>query len=789
MLIKNWYQNMETRLLLERHIGVLRDSGLFDEPYYLKKNPDVAAQGMDPIRHYLLHGATEHRKPNAFFSTAAYAQLNPDVTKSGLNPLVHYVMFGRDEGRPVPMLDTAARFLSDDLPRTRTILFVSHNADRGGAQKLLLDYLKWLRQNTALDLRLICLDGGYHLNAFRQIARVLIFRDVTSLYPDIHEQKTIVREFCGENVQLIYGNSLASAEIYDLLNSLYPVPVITHAHELAYTMRHLIVPAAVEQARRHTTQFIACSKAVAGDLVTDMQIEPERIRVVYEYIPAAFNPQPTADRKTRHIRAGLRPDALLVVGCGNVHWRKGPDFFIRVAEQVLQMPGVDAQFVWIGDFRSGTEPEFGDWRRIRKGLFRDNILFLGGQDRPRDYFSAADCFLLTSREDPFPVACLEAAACGLPIVCFEHAGGMPEFVSGDPCLGTVVPQDDIPAMAQACMHWITTGANNRDDRLKRHSTVTSEYTDAQRGPDMLHITRSLIKAPTRVSVIVPSYNYAQYLPKRLDSIFGQTFQDMEIILLDDASKDNSRDILQTYAHLPQVHTVFNEVNGGGVFQQWRKGLLLARGELVWIAEADDFCEPEFLEKLLPFFDDPDTALAYALSEAVNEQGNPLPDFNYFKYVEEFSDTRWRSDYTANVQEELKSGLALRNTIPNASAAVFRRERALPLLDELLCYTTCGDWFLYTRLLHNGAIGYSSRRLNYHRLHDASVVSKTIRSMAYFEDVLRIYNDLQERYRLGLEIRERMIAQLHKEWTWLMPDTPVQTLHDHPVYRRLQSCTW
>lgn len=789
MLVKNWYQNMETRLLLERHIAVVRESGLFDADYYLKKNPDVTAQGMDPIRHYLLHGVAEHRKPNAFFSSSAYVRMNPDVTAAGVNPLVHYILFGRDEGRPVPMLDTAARFLAADCPREGTVLFVSHNADRGGAQKLLLDYLRWLRQNTALDLRLIALDGGYHLNAFRALAKVLVFRDVTSLYPDLQEQKNILRDFCGDHVQLIYGNSLAAAGIYDLLKTLFPVPVISHAHELAYTMRHLLNPAVLEQGRKHTTRFIACSNAVARDLASVMQLDPADIRVVYEYIPAAFNPPPTADRKIRHTRAGIRPEVPLVVGCGNVHWRKGPDFFIRVAEHVLQMPGVDAQFVWIGDFQCGTEPDFGDWKRIRKGPFRENILFVGGQERPRDYFSAADCFLLTSREDPFPVSCLEAAACGLPIVCFDQAGGMPEFVGADPALGSVVPQDEIDAMARACLYWITSRANGETDCLARHRAVTTKFTDAQCCPELLHVTRSLVQAPPRVSVIIPSYNYARYLPQRIDSVLKQTFQDFEIILLDDASRDNSREIIQQYAHHPHIHAVFNEVNGGGVFQQWRKGMLLARGDLIWIAEADDFCEPEFLENLLPFFDDPETALAYALSEAVNEEGQPLPDFNYFKYVEEFSDTRWRSDYSARIDEELAAGLALRNTIPNASAVVFRRDRALPLVDELLNYTTCGDWFFYTRLLHNARVGYSSRRLNHHRLHGGSVVSKTVRSIAYFEDVLRIYTDLLPRYHLTLDIRERMIAQIHKEWNWLMPDTPIQTLHDHPLYKQLKSCTW
>jgi glycosyltransferase involved in cell wall biosynthesis len=63
-----------------------------------------------------------------------------------------------------------------------------------------------------------------------------------------------------------------------------------------------------------------------------------------------------------------------------------------------------------------------------------------------DYFAAMDVFVLPSREDPFPLVCLEAAAAGRPIVCFENAGGMPEFVEDD--CGFVVPYMDIEAFAE-----------------------------------------------------------------------------------------------------------------------------------------------------------------------------------------------------------------------------------------------------------------------------------------------------------------------------------------------------
>ncbi len=93
-----------------------------------------------------------------------------------------------------------------------------------------------------------------------------------------------------------------------------------------------------------------------------------------------------------------------------------------------------------------------------------------------------------------------------------------------------------------------------------------------------------------VSVIVPNYNHARYLRQRIESVLRQTYQDFEVILLDDCSTDDSRSILSSYAGDPRVRMEFNEVNSGSTFKQWNKGVRLARGEYVWIAESDDYAD-------------------------------------------------------------------------------------------------------------------------------------------------------------------------------------------------------
>src|SRR6185312_2167115 len=115
-----------------------------------------------------------------------------------------------------------------------------------------------------------------------------------------------------------------------------------------------------------------------------------------------------------------------------------------------------------------------------------------------------------------------------------------------------------------------------------------------------------------VSVIVPNYNHAKFLDQRIDSIINQTYQQFELIILDDCSTDNSREIIEQYRMHPKVSKiVFNEVNSGSPFEQWEKGIGLATGEYIWIAESDDYADERFIESLMALIKiEPETGLAY-----------------------------------------------------------------------------------------------------------------------------------------------------------------------------------
>lgn len=242
----------------------------------------------------------------------------------------------------------------------------------------------------------------------------------------------------------------------------------------------------------------------------------------------------------------------------------------------------------------------------------------------------------------------------------------------------------------------------------------------------------------KVSVIVPNYNHAPYLNQRIDSILNQSYQDFELILLDDCSTDNSRDILDSYKNHSKVRQdVFNDQNSGSTFKQWNKGVELAQGEYIWIAESDDWAEPEFLETLMYEFEQhPNIGLAYVASKGADGGGN-------LTYSNEIDNTGETIVYPSKFY--IEKFLSVDNSIWNASMMMFKRE-LFPTNEQQQLYSTmkyCGDWFFYLLVVEKGFdVLEVKQTLNNFRVHKNNVSNKAKTDGLTFLEGLDIYSYLK-----------------------------------------------
>jgi glycosyltransferase involved in cell wall biosynthesis len=267
-----------------------------------------------------------------------------------------------------------------------------------------------------------------------------------------------------------------------------------------------------------------------------------------------------------------------------------------------------------------------------------------------------------------------------------------------------------------------------------------------------------------VSVIVPNYNHARFLPKRIESILRQSYQDFELILLDDCSTDNSRPILSSYASDPRVTIEFNEANSGSTFKQWNKGVRLARGKYVWIAESDDYANEHLLEKLVSRLDqDPSAVLCYCRSWRVSADGELCGYWD--SYLSHLDARKWTIDFSADGHEECRRYLVHCNTVQSASSVLFRKEVYCQVggADEKLVLG--GDWKTWLSMaLAGGTILHVGESLNYCRFHGASVSEKSRQNGVWAAESLQIVDWVLRRVALERIERARVCEELSLLWT-------------------------
>ena len=205
-----------------------------------------------------------------------------------------------------------------------------------------------------------------------------------------------------------------------------------------------------------------------------------------------------------------------------------------------------------------------------------------------------------------------------------------------------------------------------------------------------------------VSIILPNYNHAPYLVERLKSILNQSYQNFELIVLDDASTDNSLEILDAYHDHPKIsQCIVNKINTGSPFLQWAKGLALAKGEIIWIAESDDYCDFNFLESQLKILEDPEVMVSVCKTMLVDEKGESIKEVNHHL----FSNNR--------LVEKIEAENILKIPILNVSCICFKKA-ALEPSSFFSQFKIIGDRVFYQEHFLNKTVVMNTDSLSYFR---------------------------------------------------------------------------
>jgi glycosyltransferase involved in cell wall biosynthesis len=248
-----------------------------------------------------------------------------------------------------------------------------------------------------------------------------------------------------------------------------------------------------------------------------------------------------------------------------------------------------------------------------------------------------------------------------------------------------------------------------------------------------------------VSVIVPSYNYGRFLAARLQSILEQTYQHIEVIVIDDASTDDSRAVIDTFSRDPRVRAIYCDSNSGSVYQRWNEAALVAGGRYLWFAGADDYCELNLLEELLQWFDrQPTVGIAFARSWMITESGKRLV----------LAPTWTRTGFYSGGRAMRR--LVLDTTIATASAVAVRADLYREVGGFDTRFPLAADWRFYVDVLARSDLAYVAKPLNFCRVHPATVSVVARRSGAESLERYRVLEDLWNRYPSLRDLRDEAL---------------------------------
>ena len=371
----------------------------FNEAYYLKRYPDVAAAGVDPYKHFMTHGKAQ----------------------------------GRSGCPPKLMLHENRQSLHTDK---EYVLVVTHEATRTGAP--ILAWNVCCELNGRFNVVALLLGGGDIVKFFNDSCDVVV-GPYTPRDRDPIAMSHVINEL-QERYKLKFAivNSIASRSVLQPLAE-RGVPSVLLVHEFykfhcssddlvsALTWAGDVVFSAslVQQ----SASFERTKLAVAST-----HILPQGKTRIPTEAQTPFAIQEDIARMRRHIMFDEAANKRFVVlGVGTVEYRKGVDLFIATAAEIMRLaPESNIVMVWVGTIVDSYRQYAGFIveQAERSGL-GDRFKLVGETPNLQAVYEFADLCLISSRLDPLPNVAIEAMTAGTPVLCFDKATGVAEILAGD----------------------------------------------------------------------------------------------------------------------------------------------------------------------------------------------------------------------------------------------------------------------------------------------------------------------------------------------------------------------
>lgn len=342
------------------------------------------------------------------------------------------------------------------------ILFVSHKANRSGAPLLFLELIQQFKEKTGIPFKILVIEDGELVEQFKAAGETLIWKKnshLTSgiqvlkmLYTSIERIQHILRGFyilfCVRKSSLLFFNTISNGHIFRKLLYLR-CPGIFYVHELEAAIRITTNTKTLETVLHKSSLFLVPCNAVKEHLRLVHKVEESKIALAPYSINDISRDKKDYKRFIERFKKNYQlPESTTIIGVlATSEWRKGIDLFLPLITTYLELfPASDVLFIWKGFNKNSMNAYFELYDFEKSGIHK-HLLLLPHDSESMEQLACFDIHLLLSREDPYPLAVLEAASFGIPTVCFDKGGGIPEFVEND--AGFCIPYCNLIKMSTA----------------------------------------------------------------------------------------------------------------------------------------------------------------------------------------------------------------------------------------------------------------------------------------------------------------------------------------------------
>lgn len=330
------------------------------------------------------------------------------------------------------------------------VLFIGHEASLSGAPVLLLNLMNVVKDDPQIEMKIVLKRGGILMNEFKKLAPTIQIKS-----DQYRKNKNVFYQFydivCSKfnflkaaywslNADAIFNNTITNGRLLHQLK-IFKSPVITYVHELKEVAKIFEKENDTLYAIQDTDIFCCPSTAVSSFLTEEYKV-PENKKIIFPYY-FPFNQyehlitdENKMSLKIRYAeKYAIDVNSIWIVCMGKISYRKGYDIFINIAEICNQKYPGKFSFIWIGEAENKTIED--EVQQVSLQHKERHIHFIGTMPHSYDSLLPFDIFLLSSREDPYPLVVLEAAFQKVPAICFREAGGIKEFVGED--AGWIMP--------------------------------------------------------------------------------------------------------------------------------------------------------------------------------------------------------------------------------------------------------------------------------------------------------------------------------------------------------------